>query len=115
MKNIEIIKESMSNDLLKINNKFESHPLFKNFFIRENNIFAPETECWRFSVPNNPDMEVSVIRSSITYGGDEGLYELAMTRNGRCIYDTPITNDVIGWLDEEGVLEILLKVENIYK
>lgn len=38
-----------------------------------------------------------------------------MTRNGRCIYDTPITNDVIGWLDEEGVLEILLKVENIYK
>lgn len=32
MKNIEIIKESMSNDLLKINNKFESHPLFKSFF-----------------------------------------------------------------------------------
>lgn len=115
MKNIEIIKESMPNDLLKINNKFESHPLFKSFFIRENNIFAPETECWRFSVPNNPDMEVSVIRSVATYGGDEGLFELAMLRNDKCIYDTPITNDVIGWLDEEGVLEILLKVENIYK
>ena len=84
MKNIEIIKESTA--ILKVDrNKFESHPLFKSFFIRENNIFAPKTECWRFSVPNNPDMEVSVIRSVATYGGDEGLFELAMTRNGRCI------------------------------
>ena len=32
MNNIEIIKESMPNDLLKINNKFEYHPLFKSFF-----------------------------------------------------------------------------------
>ena len=67
MKNIEIIKESTA--ILKVDrNKFESHPLFKNFFIKEANIFSPETECWRFNVPNNPDMEVSVIRSVATYG-----------------------------------------------
>ena len=93
---------------------FLSHPLFKNYFVREAGVFAPETECWLFSVPNHRDMEVSVIRSSMTYGGSEGLFELAMLKNKRCIYDTPITNDVIGWLDEEGVLDILKDVQRIY-
>lgn len=95
-------------------NLFLDHPLFKNFFIREAGVFAPETECWRFSVPNHSDMEVSVIRSSMTYGGSEGLFELAMLKNERCIYDTPITNDVIGLLDEEDVLGILEDVQRIY-
>ena len=95
-------------------NLFLDHPLFKNYFVREAGVFAPETECWRFSVPNHSDMEVSVIRSSMTYGGSEGLFELAMLKNERCVYDTPITNDVVGWLDEEGVLDILEDVQRIY-
>lgn len=93
---------------------FENHPLFKNFFIREAGVFAPETECWRFRVPNHEDMEVSVIRSSMSYGGAEGLFELAMLRNDKCCYDTPITDDVRGWLDEEGVLNVLEDVQRIY-
>lgn len=93
---------------------FMSHPLFKNFFIREAGVFAPETECWRFRVPNHEDMEVSVIRSSMTYGGSEGLFELAMLRNDKCCYDTPITDDVRGWLSEEDVLDILEDVQRIY-
>lgn len=96
-------------------NLFMSHPLFKNYFVREAGVFAPETECYRFRVPNHDDMEVSVIRSSMTYGGSEGLFELAMLRNDKCCYDTPITDDVIGWLDEEGVLNILEDVQRIYK
>ena len=95
-------------------NLFLDHPLFKNFFIREAGVFAPETECWRFSVPNHSDMEVSVIRSSMTYGGSEGLFELAMLRNDKCVYDTPITNDVRGWLEVEDVLDILEDVQRIY-
>lgn len=94
---------------------FLEHPLFKDFFIREAGVFAPETECWRFRVPNHEDMEVSVIRSSMSYGGAEGLFELAMLRNDKCCYDTPITDDVIGWLDEEGVLNILEDVQRIYE
>ena len=50
----------------------------------------------------------------MTYGGSEGLFELAMLRNDKCCYDTPITNDVIGWLDEEGVLNVLEDVQRIY-
>lgn len=93
---------------------FLSNPLLKDFFIREAGVFAPETECWRFSVPNHDNMEVSVIRSSMTYGGSEGLFELAMLRNDKCCYDTPITDDVRGWLSEEDVLNILEDVQRIY-
>lgn len=100
---------NISNDD-KVVKDFIRHPLFKDFFIREAGVFAPETECYRFSVPGHSDMEVSVIRSSMTYGGDEGLFELAMLRNDKCVYDTCITDDVLGWLEVEDVLEVLEKV-----
>lgn len=108
------LSANISNDE-KVVKDFVRHPLFKDFFIREAGIFAPETECYRFSVPGHNDMEVSVIRSSMTYGGAEGLFELAMLRNDRCVYDTPITKDVIGWLDVKGVLDVLEDVQRIYE
>lgn len=103
------LSANISNDE-KVVKDFIRHPLFKDFFIREAGVFAPETECYRFSVPGHGDMEVSVIRSSMTYGGDEGLFELAMLRNDKCVYDTCITDDVLGWLEVEDVLEVLEKV-----
>lgn len=109
----ELLSANISKDE-EVIKEFVRHPLFKNYFIREAGVFAPETECYRFSVPGHADMEVSVIRSSMTYGGDEGLFELAMLRNDKCIYDTPITNDVRSWLDEEDVLDILEDVQRIY-
>lgn len=106
----ELLSANVSNDD-KVVREFIRHPLFKDFFIREAGVFAPETECYRFSVPGHGDMEVSVIRSSMTYGGDKGLFELAMLRNDKCVYDTCITDDVLGWLEVEDVLEVLEKVE----
>ncbi len=41
---------------------------------------------------------VSVVNHDKSYGGKEGLYELAVLRGDDICYDTPITNDVIGWL-----------------
>lgn len=105
----ELLSANISNDD-KVVKDFVRHPLFKDFFIREAGVFAPETECYRFSVPGHGDMEVSVIRSSMTYGGDEGLFELAMLRDDKCVYDTCITDDVLGWLEVEDVLEVLKKV-----
>ncbi len=41
----------------------------------------------------------SVVCTPHTYGGDRGLYELAVLgKDGHLTYDTPITNDVIGYL-----------------
>ena len=107
------LSANISNDD-KVVKDFVRHPLFKDFFIREAGVFAPETECYRFSVPGHSDMEVSVIRSSMTYGGDKGLFELAMLRDDKCCYDTPITDDVRGWLEVEDVLDILKDVQRIY-
>lgn len=110
----ELLSANISNDD-KVVKDFVRHPLFKDFFIREAGVFAPETKCWRFAVPNHDDMEVSVIRSSMTYGGNEGLFELAMLRDDKCCYDTPITDDVRGWLGVEDVLDILKDVQRIYR
>lgn len=53
----------------------------------------------------------SVIRSRQSYGGPEGFYELAVLRGGKINYKTPITNDVVGWLDPDEVEDLLDKIK----
>ena len=54
----------------------------------------------------------SVVRSQYTYGGDTGLYELAVFgKDGHITYDTPITNDVLGYLKPEDVTDILEQIQ----
>jgi len=55
----------------------------------------------------------SVIRGEYTYGGSNGLFELAVLSDGHLCYSTPITDDVIGWLSEEKVQEILQKISDL--
>jgi hypothetical protein len=57
---------------------------------------------------------VSVVRHSFSYGGKSGLYELAVLDNkGDLTYDTPVTNDVIGYLTPEGVTETMALVQSL--
>jgi hypothetical protein len=57
---------------------------------------------------------VSVIKSSNSYGGGLGLYELAVLKGvedeWHLCYDTPITDDVIGHLTESDVEKLLNEV-----
>jgi hypothetical protein len=54
----------------------------------------------------------SVICHKYSYGGKDGLYELAvLDTKGEITYDTPITDDVIGYLTEEGVTAILAEIQ----
>lgn len=57
---------------------------------------------------------VSIIRGMYTYGGEEGLYELAVLKgtadSADICYDTPITDDVIGYLTMQEAMEIASKV-----
>lgn len=56
----------------------------------------------------------SVIRMPFSYGNTEGLYELAIIgKDNRIAYNTGITDDVLGNLTEDEVLEYLEKVENL--
>ena len=57
----------------------------------------------------------SVVRTSFSYGGREGLWELAVLKgteeSSAITYDTPITTDVIGWLSEVKVDNLLYEIE----
>jgi hypothetical protein len=68
----------------------------------------------------------SVIRGTYSYGGDRGLWELAVLSGftggedveeddlGASIdYKTPITDDVIGYLSEEDVEKILVRIKKL--
>lgn len=62
----------------------------------------------------------SVICDDFSYGGKKGLFELAVLKkvtDNKCelCYDTPITDDVLGWLSNDEVLELLEKIKNLKK
>lgn len=57
---------------------------------------------------------VSVVSHSYSYGGRDGLYEVAvLDKNGELTYDTPVTNDVIGYLTEEDVTDVMKQVQSL--
>ena len=59
---------------------------------------------------------VSVVQSKYTYGGDRGLFELAVFKDGHIHYDNPVAQgDVVGYLREEDVtdaMHVVQKFEN---
>lgn len=55
----------------------------------------------------------SVLRSSYSFGGDRGLFELAVLKDGDICYSTPITNDVIGYLTADEVAKYLQQIEKL--
>jgi hypothetical protein len=57
----------------------------------------------------------SVVRNPANYGGKDGLWELAVIRfdddgTWSLTCDTPVTEDVLGWLDESQVQDYLHKI-----
>lgn len=57
---------------------------------------------------------VSVIRGPHSYGGQRGLYELAVLgTDGFITYETPITSDVIGFLKPEDVTKYMIQIQQL--
>jgi hypothetical protein len=56
----------------------------------------------------------SVVKTPHTYGGDRGLYELAVLgEDGHLTYATPITDDVIGYLRDIDVTDVMEKIQQL--
>jgi hypothetical protein len=56
----------------------------------------------------------SVIRTEHSYGGSRGLYELAVLDNdGKLTYDTPITDNVLGYLKPKEVTDYLIQIQDL--
>jgi len=62
---------------------------------------------------------VSITCNEYSYGGKDGLYEIAILKgdedNWDICYDTYITNDVIGYLTDYEVEEIVIKIKELEK
>ena len=57
---------------------------------------------------------VSVVSHTYSYGGKDGLFEVAVLgKDGNLTYDTPVTNDVIGYLTEEDVTDVMKQVQEL--
>lgn len=57
---------------------------------------------------------VSVVKGPYTYGGPNGLYELAVLNGeGAISYDTDITDNVVGHLTENEVSEVLERIQSL--
>ena len=58
------------------------------------------------------DFEVSVVKTDFSYGGKSGLFEVAIVdkSTGKINSNTDITDDVLGWQDEDDIDKILLAV-----
>ena len=64
----------------------------------------------RIKFPNG--YGASIVKGPYTYGGRDGLFELAvLDSNDEISYDTPITDDVVGYLTEDGVSALLAEIE----
>lgn len=60
----------------------------------------------------------SVVRHSFSYGHNEGLWELAVIKwndddTWDICYDTPITDDVLGYLTENAVKRYLKQIKKL--
>jgi hypothetical protein len=56
----------------------------------------------------------SVVKGEYTYGGKDGLYELAvLDSNGDLTYSTPVTSDVEGHLSEDDVTKLMEQIQNL--
>jgi len=57
---------------------------------------------------------VSVVSHTFSYGGKDGLFEIAvLDKKGDITYDTSVTNDVIGYLNPDEVTEIMKQVQSL--
>ena len=57
---------------------------------------------------------VSIIKHEYSYGGPKGFYELAVINSeGDVVYDTPITDDVIGWLTPKDITDLMIQVQDL--
>jgi hypothetical protein len=54
----------------------------------------------------------SIVKTQYSYGGDKGLYELAVLKDGEIHYDNPVANgDVVGYLRPEDVTDAMLVIQ----
>jgi hypothetical protein len=104
------VSEFLAMDVTTIVEELElPFKIFKDIEFNDTPLFS--------GVRSNTEFEngygVSVIRNEYSYGGEQGLYELAVLKEGEIVYDTPITDDVLGYLTPEEVTQYMVKIQEL--
>lgn len=66
---------------------------------------------WKFTFRNG--YTASVVKHCGSYGSEQDLWEIAVMRDGELCYDTPITNDVLGYQSESDVMDICKQIAEL--
>ena len=96
--------------------KYEVNYKGKEEFDNSFKYFSDYSFSHKFKFENN--YGASVIKHFGSYGFEEDLFELAVLNFensdvGKICYETPITNDVEGFLTNDDVLELLKKIKEL--
>lgn len=116
-----MVKEKLADITTKFEKDFEDYLSYNQPLTRKDEDGKDfKEEHYGFWFPNG--YGASVIRSLYTYGGPE-LFEVAVLIHDKdrpddpcahiITYDTPITDEVIGDLDESAVSDILNKIKDL--
>ena len=101
----------MKNLILKGNEKFEEFLVKRTEKCRYREIGVQ----YVYKFENN--YGASIIKHEWSYGFEKDLWELAVIKFYRdkfdLVYDTEITDDVIGYLRDEEVIELLEKIKEL--
>ena len=82
----------------------------REFLVETKNINNGVQELYKF--PNG--FGASVIRHDYSYGGKDGKWELAvLDQQGELSYDTNITDDVLGHLNDPQVDQVLRQIKDL--
>jgi hypothetical protein len=49
----------------------------------------------------------------MSYGSSENLFEVAVLKDNEFCYDSPITDDVVGWCTAKDVRELLSQIKRL--
>lgn len=86
--------------------KFEQHSIAKSGL-------KQYASCKQAIEKFNNGYEVSVLFGNAFYSNGIDTYELAILKDGNLCYSTDITNDVVGYIKEEEVSDIMIKVQSL--
>lgn len=89
---------------------------YKEYYFENSGMWMSGKHQWLFKFKNG--YGASVIKHYGSYGFEDDLFELAVIELNKknswnICYNTPITDDVMGYLSNEEVLELLERIKNL--
>jgi hypothetical protein len=88
---------------LTINTELQKH-------LQETNAI---NEGWQYVFKFENNYGASVVQHAFSYGHESGQWEIAVLKDGELTYETPITQDVLGWQTQEQVMDVLFAISKL--